>query len=163
MTSIRLRTAGRPRRAARLALAALLAPLAGCAHHAPVVEYFPADGALTGQKVPFSPAVRVGWTLYLAGQIGSDSTGHLVSGGIQPETRQVLTNISRVLEQHGSSLDRVVKCTVFLADMKEWPAMNEVYATFFPEHFPARSAFGTTGLARGARVEIECIATVAKR
>jgi len=128
-----------------------------------MVEYIPVDGALAGQHLPFSEAVRVGWTLYLAGQIGTDSTGHLVPGGIQPETRQVLTNISRVLQAHGSSLDRVVKCTVMMADMKEWPAMNQVYATFFPEHFPARSAFGTTGLARDARVEIECIATVARR
>lgn len=107
---------------------------------------------------PFSPAVRVNGMLYLAGQIGTDSTGRLAPGGIEAETRQTLENIRRVLAATGSSMDRVVKCTVFLADMKEWPAMNGVYAQFFPRNFPARSAFGANGLALGARVEIECIA-----
>jgi 2-iminobutanoate/2-iminopropanoate deaminase len=63
-----------------------------------------------------------------------------------------------VLARHGSSMDRVVKCTVMLADIREWAAMNEVYVEFFPEHRPARSAFGTTGLAMGARLEVECLA-----
>ena len=63
-----------------------------------------------------------------------------------------------MLKKSGSSLDRIVKCTVFMADMKEWPAMNEIYATYFRNHFPARSAFGSTGLALNARMEIECIA-----
>lgn len=109
---------------------------------------------------PFTPAVQVGNLLFLAGQIGTsaEAQGGLVPGGIGPETRQTMLNIKDVLEKAGSSLDRVVKCTVFLADMKEWPAMNEVYATFFPKHFPARSAFGANGLALNARVEIECIA-----
>jgi 2-iminobutanoate/2-iminopropanoate deaminase len=107
---------------------------------------------------PFSPAVRVGNLLFLAGQIGTDSSGRVVAGGIQAEARQTLNNIRDVLEKTGSSLDRVVKCTVFMADMKEWPAMNEIYATYFPRHFPARSALGATGLALNARVEIECIA-----
>ena len=71
-----------------------------------------------------------------------------------------MRNIANVLDKTGSSIDRVVKCTAFLADMKEWPAMNTVYATFFPVHKPARSAFGATGLALNARVEIECIAIV---
>ncbi|GAC1464698.1 MAG: hypothetical protein PVSMB1_14710 [Gemmatimonadaceae bacterium] len=66
--------------------------------------------------------------------------------------------IRNVLAQNGSSLDRVIKCTVMLSDMREWAAMNEVYVTFFPTHRPARSAFGASGLARGARVEIECMA-----
>jgi reactive intermediate/imine deaminase len=109
---------------------------------------------------PFSPAVQVGKTLYLAGQIGTDSSGALVPGGIQPETRQTMENIKDVLARTGSSMDRVVKCTVMMADMKEWPAMNEVYKTFFPGAKPARSAFGATALALGARVEIECIAVV---
>ena len=100
--------------------------------------------------------------LYLAGQIGTDSTGALVKGGIEAETRQTLRNISDVLQKTGSSMDRVVKCTVFLADMKEWPAMNSVYTTFFPKNLPARSAFGATGLALNARTEIECIAVVSK-
>jgi enamine deaminase RidA (YjgF/YER057c/UK114 family) len=71
-----------------------------------------------------------------------------------------MENIRDVLERSGSSLDRVVKCTVMMADMKEWPAMNEVYVTYFPRNRPARSALGANGLALGARVEIECIATV---
>ena len=109
---------------------------------------------------PFSPAVRVGNLLFLAGEIGTDSLGRVVPGGIQAEARQTLNNIKRTLEVSGSSLDRVVKCTVFMADMKEWPAMNEIYATYFKNHFPARSAFGATGLALNARVEIECIAVM---
>lgn len=109
---------------------------------------------------PFSPAVRVGSMLYLAGQIGTDASGAVVKGGIDAEARQTMQNIADVLSKTGSSMDRVVKCTVFLADMKEWPAFNTVYATFFPSHKPARSAFGATGLALGARVEVECIAVV---
>lgn len=109
-------------------------------------------------QYPFSPAVRVGHLLFLAGQIGTDTAGRLVSGGIQAEARQTLNNIKDVLEKTGSSLERVVKCTVFMADMKEWPAMNEIYATYFRRNLPARSALGSTGLALNARVEIECIA-----
>ena len=110
--------------------------------------------------LPFSDAVRVGHMLYLSGQIGADSTGFPVKGGIQAETRQVLTNIKGVLERNGSSMDEVVKCLVMLADMSEWATMNTVYVTFFPKHKPARSAMGANGLARGALVEIECSATV---
>lgn len=111
-------------------------------------------------QYPFSPAVRVGSVLYLSGQIGTDSSGALVPGGIQAEARQALANIKDVLARTGSSMDRVVKCTVMMADMKEWPAMNEVYQTFFTGSKPARSAFGATALALGARVEIECMAVV---
>ena len=107
---------------------------------------------------PFTPVVRVGNMLYLSGQIGTDSTGKVVSGGIKAETAQVLKNIRALLEKNGSSMDRVVKCTVFMADMAEWPTMNEIYVTFFPKHRPARSALGATGLALNARVEIECMA-----
>lgn len=110
---------------------------------------------------PFSPAVRVGNLIYLAGQIGADASagGTVVSGGIAAETRQVMENIKRVAEAAGSSMDRLAKCTVFMADMKEWDAMNEVYRTFFTApNFPARSALGVNGLALNARVEIECIA-----
>jgi reactive intermediate/imine deaminase len=98
--------------------------------------------------------------LYLSGQLGTDSTGGLVAGGIEPETRQTMENIRAVLEANGSSMDRVVKCLVMLADMGEWGAMNKVYVTFFPHHLPARSALGASGLALGARVEIECVAVV---
>lgn len=122
----------------------------------PRTEFLTA-GAL---NFPFSPAVRVGHMLYLSGQIGIDSTGRLVSGGIEAETRQTLDNIRAVLERNGSSMDRVVKCTVMMADMGEWPRMNVIYATYFPGPKPARSALGANGLALGARVEIECIATV---
>jgi 2-iminobutanoate/2-iminopropanoate deaminase len=116
--------------------------------------------AATGGPVrPFSPAVRANGFLYLSGQVGTDSSGSLVAGGIKPETRQVMENIRGVLQRNGSSMDRVVKCTVFLADMGEWGAMNEVYVTFFAaDKRPARSALGANGLALGARVEIECIA-----
>lgn len=119
---------------------------------------------LTGARsrpLPFSDAVRVGRTLYLSGQIGTDEKFALVPGGIKAETKQTLENIRRVLERHNSSLERVVKCTVMMADMAEWGAMNEVYVTYFrKDRMPARSAFGTSGLALGARVEIECWATV---
>ena len=109
---------------------------------------------------PFSAAVKVGNMLYLAGQLGTDK-GKLADGGIGPETKQALTNIKTVLEANGSDMEHVVKCTVFLADMKEWPAMNDVYRTMFTAgKFPARSAFGTTGLANNARTEIECLAVV---
>lgn len=121
------------------------------------VEYYPVSG---GMRLPFSSAVRVGNMLYLAGQIGADSSGKLVNGGIGPETRQTMENIKGVLERHGSSMDRVVRCLVMLADIKDWPAMNQIYTTFFPRNLPARSALGASGLVLNARVEIECTATV---
>ena len=112
-------------------------------------------------QLPFSEAVRVGHMLYLSGQLGFDpATSKLVEGGIVAETRKTLENIKAVLEKHGSSMTEVVKCTVFLADIKEWAAMNEVYVTYFPTNPPARSALGSSGLALGARTEIECMATV---
>ena len=117
--------------------------------------------AKDGPKLPFSEAVRVGDTLYVSGQLGNTpGTLQLVPGGIAAEARQTLENMKAVLERHGSSMDRVVKCTVFLADMKEWPAFNEVYLKFFTKNLPARSALGASGLALGARVEMECIAVV---
>lgn len=111
---------------------------------------------------PFTPAVQVGDVLYLAGQIGTAASaqGGVVTGGIQAETRQTMMNIKDVLEKSGSDMDHVFKCTVFMADMKEWDAMNEVYTTFFPNHKPARSALGANGLALNAKVEIECFAKV---
>jgi len=110
--------------------------------------------------LPFSSAVQVDHTLYVSGNLGNvPGSNELVPGGIQAETRQTMENIKAVVEQFGSSMDRIVKCTVFLADMSEWPAMNEVYRTYF-RNPPARSAFGANGLALGARVEIDCIAVV---
>ena len=124
----------------------------------PQVEYLVSDRA---RPLPFSEAVRVGHMLYLSGQIGTDSSFRPVPGGIKAETKQTMENIRRVLERHGSSFDQVVKCTVMLADMSEWGAMNEVYVTYFAkDRMPARSAFGVSGLALNARVEIECLATV---
>lgn len=113
---------------------------------------------------PFSPAVRVGNLIFLSGQIGTsgaDASGSaLVPGGIEAETRQTLENIRTTLAAVGSSMDKVIKCTVMMADMKEWDRMNTVYRTFFkPGRLPARSALGANGLALNARVEIECIAT----
>ncbi len=111
--------------------------------------------------LPFSDAVRLGQTLYVSGQIGNrPGTLQLVPGGIAAESRQALQNMQGVLEQCGSSLTQVVKCTIFLADMSEWPAFNTVYREFFSTPFPARSALGASGLALGARVELECIAAV---
>ncbi|MDX2193835.1 MAG: Rid family hydrolase [Gemmatimonadales bacterium] len=111
-----------------------------------------------GSDYPFSPGVKAGGMLYLSGQLGTDSTGKLVRGGVQAETRQAIANIRALLEANGSSLAKVVKCTAMLADIKEWPAMNEVYTAEFPKPYPARSAFAGSGLALGARVELECMA-----
>ncbi len=112
--------------------------------------------------LPFSSAVRVGNMLYLSGQIGNvPGTRQLADTGIAGQTRQALENIKGVLASAGSSLDRAVKCTVFLADIKDYAAMNTVYATYFPKDPPARSTVAGSGLALGARVEIECLATAA--
>lgn len=133
-------------------------PEAGAA--GPDVEYL-ATPEQQSLGLPFSEAVRVGDMLYLSGQIGTlPGTMTLVEGGIQAETRQTMENIKAVLERYGSSLDRVVKCTAMVDDMAEWPALNEVYVEYFPGPKPARSALGADGLALGARVEIECWATV---
>ena len=126
------------------------------------VEFFPVATSPDGMVLPFSEAVRVGSMLYLSGAIGIDAGGTLVAGGIEAETRQALANVRAVLERHGSSMDQVVKCTVMLLDMADWPAMNRVYVEHFPTHLPARSALGTSGLALGARIELECIATIAE-
>jgi 2-iminobutanoate/2-iminopropanoate deaminase len=110
-------------------------------------------------SLPFSEAVRVGNLLFLSGQLGvKPGTLELVPGGLPAEAAQMMENIKATLASAGLGMDDVVKCTVMLADMKEWPAFNEVYRRYFPRHFPARSAFGATGLALGARVEMECIA-----
>jgi len=125
------------------------------------IEHFRPQ-AFIDHNLPFSAAVRVGNMLYLAGQVGTlPGTDTLIEGGIGPEARQTMENIKMVVEKYGSSMDHVVKCTVFLADISEWQAFNDVYVTFFkPEKLPARSAFGSSGLALGARVEVECIAVI---
>ena len=114
-------------------------------------------GSLEG--LPFSTAVRVGDLLFLSGQVGVLPGGRgLVSGGIEAETRQTLENIKQALEYAGSSLDRVVKCTVFLADIADYGTMNAAYGSVFSKEPPARSTIAASGLALNARVEIECIA-----
>jgi 2-iminobutanoate/2-iminopropanoate deaminase len=143
------------------ALLAGLLPALACSPARPAatlvlaLERVPMPGNL---KLPFSAAVRVGPMIYLSGQLGTDSTGRVVPGGIGPETAQALANVRALLGALGSGMERVVKCTAMLADMAEWPAMNVEYVRHFPAGFPARSAFGTTGLALGARVELECMA-----
>lgn len=109
----------------------------------------------------FSTAVRTGNLLFLSGQIGTKpgvSPPTLVEGGIEAETRQTMENIKSVLASQGLGLQDLVKCTVFLADIADYAAMNSVYQTFFPEDPPARSALAGSGLALGAKVEIECMA-----
>jgi 2-iminobutanoate/2-iminopropanoate deaminase len=108
---------------------------------------------------PYSQAIRANGFVYASGQIPIDpQTGEFVPGGIQEQTEQVLKNLSEVLKAAGSGLDKVVKTTVFLADMKEFTLMNEVYAKFFTDKPPARASVAAAGLPRGARVEIEAVA-----
>jgi reactive intermediate/imine deaminase len=143
------------RHAALIAIVSFLA----CTTVEPVVEreVIRVPGSLEG--LPFSSAVRVGNTLYLSGQIGTlPGTRELAPGGVAAETRQTLENIKRVLAHAGSSLDRVVKCTVFLTDIADYQAVNAVYQEYFPVDPPARSAMAGSGLALGAKVEIECLA-----
>ena len=110
---------------------------------------------------PYSQAVKTGGMVYCSGQIPIDiATGEFVSGGVAEQTEQVLKNLSAVLEAAESSLNNVVKTTVFLADMNDFTAMNEVYAKYFSENKPARATVQAAGLPRGARVEIDCIAVV---
>lgn len=122
------------------------------------VEYLN-SGAVLPTDLPFSEAVRVGEMLYLSGMIGVEPrTLELAPGGIEGQARQTMENIRTVLRAHGSSMSRVVKCTVFMADISEWAAFNAVYREFFEPPYPARSALGADGLALGARVEVECMA-----
>ena len=112
-------------------------------------------------NLPFSQAVIYDDIIYVSGQIGNKNS-QLVEGGILAESQQALLNIKNILEQNGSSMDKVIKCTCMLADMNEWPSFNSEYIKFFPNNKPARSAFGTNGLALGAKVEIECMAYIKK-
>jgi len=108
---------------------------------------------------PYSQAVKVNGLVFASGQIPTDpATGQFVAGGIKEQTEQVLKNLSAVLEAAGSGLKQVVKTTVFLIDMDEFVAMNEVYGTFFTEQPPARATVQAARLPRDARVEIEAIA-----
>jgi 2-iminobutanoate/2-iminopropanoate deaminase len=107
---------------------------------------------------PYSQAIKAGEFVFCSGQIALKPDGSLVQGTVQDETRQVLTNLDKVLEAAGSDLARVVKTTVFLRDMNDFPAMNEVYATFFKAQAPARATVAVSGLPKGVRVEIEAVA-----
>lgn len=137
-----------------------IAALCAAARLAPAQqpEMIQPPGAVLG--LPFTPAVRVGNMLYLSGQIGNlPGTTQLVDTGIARQTGQALENIKALLTYAGSSLERVAKCTVFLADIRDFGKMNEVYRTYFAKNPPARSTVAGSGLALGARVEIECLAT----
>jgi 2-iminobutanoate/2-iminopropanoate deaminase len=110
---------------------------------------------------PYSQAVWAGHLLFCSGQIPLDpATGALIQGDIAAQTRRVLDNVGEILTAAGASFDRVVKTTVFLADMSDFAAMNEVYATYFASPAPARSTVAAAGLPKGARIEIEVIASL---
>lgn len=127
----------------------------------PAVEHI-GSPTLNGQPLPFSAAVRVGDTLYLSGQLGM--VGGKLPDGIEAQTKAALENVGAILKQAGLGYGDVFHCTAMLADMKLWPAFNSVYVTYFPEgKRPARSAFGTNGLALGALVELECQAYAGKK
>ena len=108
---------------------------------------------------PFSDATVVNGIIYLSGAIGTLPDGSVISGGIIAETRQTMMNIKNRLEKMGGSMDDIFKCTCMLADIKDWPLMSQEYKKFFnPDKLPARSAFAGSGLALGAKLEIECMA-----
>jgi 2-iminobutanoate/2-iminopropanoate deaminase len=110
---------------------------------------------------PYSQAIRAGGLVFTAGQLGIDPvSGELVGDGTAEQAERALANLRAILEAAGSAMDRLVKVTVYLADIGDWPAVNEVYARAVPEPFPARSAFAVKDLPKGARVEIEAVATV---
>lgn len=108
---------------------------------------------------PYSQAIEHAGTIYVSGQLPIDpATGAFPEGGIEAQTRQSLQNIRSILEEAGSGMDKVVKTTVFLADMSDFAAMNGVYAEFFSAPYPARCAFAVKALPKGAMVEIDCVA-----
>ncbi|TPQ44100.1 RidA family protein [Cupriavidus pinatubonensis] len=118
------------------------------------------SGKVLPAGLPFSEAVRIGNVVYLSGQMGIvPGSTRLVPGGIREEAKQALMNIRTTLEAHGLTMRDVAKCTIMLADISEWQVFNEVYKGFFEPPYPVRSALGANGLALGARVEIECLAT----
>ena len=115
------------------------------------------------QRLPFSSAVRAGDTVYLSGALGITPDGKL-GEGMEAQARLAMDNLGSALKSAGLGWGDVVKCTVMLDDMKDWPAFNQVYVSYFPDgKYPARSAFGADGLALGALVEVECLAYAGKR
>lgn len=138
-----------------LAAACLLSACRAVPHTRVEPQFMHPDGPPTN---PFSPGVRVGNIIFVSGTLGTKPDGTLVPGGIVPETRQLLENIKRILASADVGMDRLVKCTVFMADLAEWPAMNDVYRSYFNNgNYPARAAVQAT-LLFGARVEMECAA-----
>ena len=128
----------------------------------PAVEHLGRPN-LNGQPLPFSDAVRVGDVLYLSGQLGIGADGKLPEG-IEAQTKQALENVGAILRRQGLGYEDVFHCTAMLSDMANWPAMNKVYVTYFPEgKRPARSAFGASGLALGGLIELECQAYAGKK
>lgn len=145
-----------------IATGVLMMSSAADAQTRPAVEHF-GRPALNNQPLPFSDAVRVGDVLYLSGQLGIGADGKLPEG-IEAQTKQTLENIGAILKRAGLGYEDVFHCTAMLSDMANWPAMNKVYVTYFPEgKRPARSAFGANGLALGALIELECQAYAGKR
>ena len=109
-------------------------------------------------KLPFSPARKAGNTLYVSGQVARTQDGKEVKDSVEAETRQVMDNLSRILKENGYSTDDVVSVTVYLADIKDYPTMNKVYASYFKNGFPARARVGGMELVFGFKVEMSCIA-----
>jgi len=126
-----------------------------------MVEKVATDDAPSEEDLPFSQAIIHGNTVYVSGQVGTDpETGEVADGGTQPETRQTMENISTILKAAGTSMDNVVKATVFLDDIDEFSEFDEVYREHLQEPLPARSAFEVGDLAIDIAVEIEVIATL---
>jgi 2-iminobutanoate/2-iminopropanoate deaminase len=108
---------------------------------------------------PYSQAIRAGDLVFTAGQLGTDpASGEFAGAGVSEQAEQAIANLAAILEAAGSGLDRLAKVTVFLVEIGDWPAVNEVYARMIPEPYPARSAFAVRDLPKGARVEIEAVA-----
>ena len=136
---------------------AIMASGASAQSERPQIERI-GEPALYGQRLPFSTAVRAGDTVYLSGALGIDADGKL-GDGMAAQAKLAMDSLSGGLKAAGLGWGDVVKCTVMLDDMKDWPAFNQVYVTYFPDgKFPARSAFGADGLALGALLEVECMA-----
>jgi len=137
------------------ALAAVLCLSSLGAESAEIAKYD--EGPFSG---PYSESARVGDLLFLAGQVGEYEDGKLVTGGIKAEAEQIMLNIKAALARRDLGMEHVVKCTVFLVDISEWGAFNEVYEKHFSEPYPARTAFSVSGLVLKARAEMECIAGI---
>ncbi len=143
-------------------VSALLLSQPAMTQHRPPIERI-GEPMLGAQRLPFSSAVRAGDTVYLSGALGITAEGKLAEG-LEAQARLAMDNLESALKSAGLGWGDVAKCTVMLDDMKDWPAFNKVYVTYFPDgEFPARSAFGTDGLALGALLEVECIAYAGTR